>query len=68
MELQPLQDDLRQAADLAELTEISADRDQRCLLLIAHNTQADAALLALRPPLFRGGALQRSDRHPQGQH
>lgn len=52
VEFQPLQDDLRQAADLAELTEISADRDQRCLLLIAHNTQADAALLALRPHSF----------------
>ncbi len=52
VELQTLTGALGEAAELAELLEISSDRDQRYLLLIAHSSQADAALLALRPHSF----------------
>lgn len=47
-----LRGELREAAPLAELLDVSQSKDQRCYLLVAHNSQADQALAALRPHSF----------------
>ena len=52
VELGALQNELSQATDLAELSEISSDKDQHYLLLIVHNSAAEDALAALRPHSF----------------
>lgn len=52
VELGALQNELSQATDLAELSEISSDKDQHYLLLIVHNSASEDALAALRPHSF----------------
>lgn len=47
-----LRGELREATPLAELMDISQDKDQRYYLLVVHNSDADAALAALRPHSF----------------
>lgn len=47
-----LRGELRETAPLAELMDISQDKDQRYYLLVVHNSDADAALAALRPHSF----------------
>ena len=47
-----LRGELGEAAPLAELMDVSQDKDQRYYLLVAHNSQADEALAALRPHSF----------------
>ena len=49
---QALREVLRAETGLAELFDISASRDQYCFLLVAHASQADAAVAALRPHSF----------------
>lgn len=47
-----LRGELREAAPLAELMDVSQDKDQRYYLLVVHNSEADEALTALRPHSF----------------
>lgn len=47
-----LRGELREAAPLSELIDVSQDKDQRYYLLVVHNSDAEAALAALRPHSF----------------
>ena len=47
-----LRGELREAAPLSELIDVSQDKDQRYYLLVVHNSDADDALAALRPHSF----------------
>ena len=52
VELSALQKDLGEAAELAELQQVSEDKDQRYLMLITHKSETDLAIEALRPHSF----------------
>lgn len=47
-----LRGELQEAAPLSELIDVSQDKDQRYYLLVVHNSDAEAALAALRPHSF----------------
>lgn len=47
-----LRGELRQAAPLSELIDVSQDKDLRYFLLVVHNSDAEEALAALRPHSF----------------
>jgi V/A-type H+-transporting ATPase subunit I len=52
VELGALESDLAAGAELAQLQEISQDKDQRYLLLVVHRSQEEDAIAALRPHSF----------------
>ena len=51
-ELSAMQADLAQTTDLAQLTQVSADKDLQYYLLVAHKSASSQALEALRPHSF----------------